>query len=532
MACRALGFGEGVLLGATPASGICLAAAVLLRGPGALAAGIGFAAGELTLGLDPGSAVLVALGHGFGAHLAGLLMRRIARRRKARSRTSDWMIFLAGVVVFTAVVGVAVFAGLRLGIAASTLSAQHAAALAAVFQPLGLLTFCAAALNLREIAAVWSHPGPAAGIAALAAVLLVILWYVVARLDPELHPSGLTVVLALPLCLWAAMQRRSLDGGVLSFFASQVALVVLLRDAGSVVSGDFVTSVVYLNLLVAICQLVHAVNLDRLAALAEVEARVESRTARLREMTERALDADAAKTRFLATVSHEVRTPLNGVLGMASVVLESPLEPETRRNVEIIRTSGFHLLDVINRILDFSQLDQTRGTEDAEVFDLREVIEEVFAEARYLPYAQGLSFRLLMDRGIPSRRLGHRQALRQVLTNLVGNAAKFTYDGGVIVEVVVTGSETLRLDVRDTGIGVAQADQERIFLPYEQAEGPRGHRTGGTGLGLAIVAEAVRRMGGRVGVESTLGQGSTFWVEVPLPVADGVRGEAIPLRTA
>ena len=142
------------------------------------------------------------------------------------------------------------------------------------------------------------------------------------------------------------------------------------------IAVDYVTTVLYLNLLIALCQLLHAVHLDLLGLLdvnaahqRHLEARVAERTARLTAMTARALAADKAKSRFLATVSHEVRTPLNGVIGMASVVLAGKLDPETRANVDVIRSSGFHLLDVINRILDFSQLDhgQTPALEAADI---------------------------------------------------------------------------------------------------------------------------------------------------------------------
>ena len=297
-----------------------------------------------------------------------------------------------------------------------------------------------------------------------------------------------------------------------------------LRSVGSIDRVEYVTAVIYLNLLVATCQLVHAVNLDRLTALAEVEARkreleerVVQRTARLNAMMERALAADAAKTRFLATVSHEVRTPLNGVIGVASLVLAGPLDEETRRRVGIIRTSGYHMLDVINRILDFSRLGRASNSEDVGEFDLRSVVEEVLEEARFLPSAQGLDLRAMFEPELQRRRLGYRQGLRQVLTNLVVNGAKFTAEGSVTVRVVSQPADTVRVEVEDTGVGIAPIDLDRIFLPYEQAERTTGKGYGGTGLGLAICVEVVKGMGGTIGVESTVGAGSLFWIEVSLP---------------
>ena len=351
------------------------------------------------------------------------------------------------------------------------------------------------------------------------------LWLLLSLPVEQVSPSGITLLLSVPFCLWVAMQRRSLDGAALSFVASHVGLVLLLRAVGSIDRAEYVTAIVYLNVLVATCQLVHAVNLDRLAALAEVEARkvdleerVARRTAHLNAMTERALAADAAKTRFMATVSHEVRNPLNGVLGMASVVLAGRLDPETRRNVEIIRTSGHHMLDVINRILDFSRLDHAPRGYDVSEFDLRAVVEEVLQEARFLPYADGLELRADLAPELRPWRKGYRRGLRQVLTNLVGNAAKFTAAGSITVRIVGLPEDRIRVEVEDTGIGVPPSDLERIFLPYEQAEGPGRGAQGGTGLGLAICAEVVRRMGGTIGVESQTGTGSRFWFELPLPI--------------
>jgi len=232
---------------------------------------------------------------------------------------------------------------------------------------------------------------------------------------------------------------------------------------------------------------------------------------------EAALAANAAKTRFVARVSHEVRTPLNGVLGMAAVVLDGRLEPEVRRNVEVIRTSGLHLLDVINRLLDFSRMDRPVRESDVGELDLRELTDEVLSEARCLPYAAGLPLRVEIAPGLATRRRGYRQGLRQVLTNLVGNAAKFTDRGSVTVRLRALSAERLRVEVADTGIGMAASVQERVFLAYEQVDEASIGRYGGTGLGLAICAEIVKRLGGRIGVESAPGTGSVFWFELDMP---------------
>ena len=527
--CRALGFGEGVVLGATPASAVALAAAVVLRWRGALAAASGYLAVGLAWGLPAETALAAAAAPGLAALLAAIAMRSLARRRAAKSKTSDWLISLVGLVLFTGIVtATLVSADLALDLSA----ARRMLLLPAVFEPLGIMTFGAVIASLPELRRIAADPAPAAGIALLGITLLGALWLL---LDLSLvggSPSGVTLLLSLPFCLWIAMQRRSLDGAALSFVAAHIVLLMLLGHTGSVNHGEFVTAVLYLDLLVATCQLVHAVNLDRLLALAEVEEskrelekRVLERTAKLTAMTEKAMAADAAKMAFMATVSHEVRTPLSGVIGIANLVLAEPTDERTRRHVEIIRTSGYHLLDIINRILDFAKINHPLGPADMVEVDLRGIVEEVVQEASFLPYAAGVAFRSELELGLSPHRRGYRQGLRQILTNLVGNAAKFTRDGGrVTVRMLDRGRDTIRLEVEDTGVGIPPSLHERIFLPFEQVDESVTHQRGGTGLGLAICAEVVRRMGGRIGVESQLGVGSLFWVELPLPAAPRAAG--------
>lgn len=527
-ASRLLGFGAGVLLGATPASGLALAAAVVLRAPGALAAAAGFAAADLAAGLTPGEAGIDAAAHGIAALVGATLMRGLARRRENRTRTNDWFIFLGGIAAFTACVGAGFLAGAWLGLLPP--APAHAPLLALVFEPLGIVTAGALLASLREYREIRADPRPAVGTIGLAAFLLGVLWLLLTLPAEAINPSGVTLILSVPFCLWIAMQNRSLDGAAISFVAAHVALAMVLAMTGAIDHPDYVTTILYLNLLATSCQLVHAVNLDRLAALdavaahkRDLEARVVERTARLNAMTERALAADAAKTRFLATVSHEVRNPLNGVIGMATVVLAGDLDETTRRNVGIIRNSGFHLLDVINRILDYSKLDQAPAVVDDVAFDLGELVEEVLEEARFTSGAEALTLAVEIEPGLSRARFGYRQGLRQILTNLVANAVKFTAEGGVTVRLGAGADQRVRFEVRDTGIGIPEAARERIFLPFEQADGGVTRRYGGTGLGLAICAEIVARMGGDIGVESgPEARGSVFWFEAPLRLAAAV----------
>lgn len=534
--CRGLGFSDGVLLGATPASGLALSAAVVLRWRGAIAAAAGFAVAGFIWGLPAGMVATDAIAHGLAAAGSATAMRGLARRRETKSKTSDWLIFLVGVSCFTVVIAAGLLVGGIAGALGPSTNVLKVPLLAVAFEPLGILTFGAVLASLGELPRIKGDPSPAIGVFALGALLLGVLWLLLSLPLEEISPSGVTLLLSVPFCLWVAMQRRSLDGAALSFLASHLALVLLLVAVGSVGRAEYITAIVYLNLLVATCQLVHAVNLDRLAALADVEARkrelearVAQRTARLNEMTERALAADAAKTQFLATVSHEVRTPLNGVLGMASLILAGDLDEETRHNVGIIQSSGYHMLDVISRILDFAKLDHKSADGDVSEFDLGAVVLEVLGEARFLPYAAGLELRADVEPGLQQRRRGYRQGLRQVLTNLVGNGAKFTSGGSITVRVSDRAGDVVRIEVRDTGVGIPSSDLERIFLPYEQVEGTALSGHSGTGLGLAVCVEVVRRMGGTLGVESWVGTGSLFWFEVPLPIVTILEGQMPPL---
>jgi len=535
LASRRLGFAEGILLAAAPASGLALAAALRLRLRGAIAGGAGFALAGALAGLPVPALAADCAMHGLAAGLAASAMRRLARRRRPENRTKEYRLFLVGVAVSTLVVAAGMAAARTSGLLDGLAMPSAAPALALVFEPMGIMTAGAVFFSLREARAVLAEPRPVIGTALLGGALLALMLALVSYAgDGLLRLPGLAMMLALPFCLWVALQRRSLDGAAASFVTAHLLFMVLLSETGSITAPDFVASLLYLNTLVALCQLVHAVNLDRLGALAEIaahrgelEARVIERTARLTAMTERAQAADAAKSKFVATVSHEVRNPLNGVIGMASVVLAGDIDMQTRRNVEVIRASGLHLLDVINRILDFSRLGHEPEPEPAVPFDLHALVAEVTDEARVLPAAEGLVIAADIAPGIALDRRGCRQSLRQVLTNLVANGVKFTERGGVTLKVRARADDLLRIEVQDTGIGIAAEVQGRIFRPFEQADAATRGRFGGTGLGLAISAEMVARMGGRIGVLSEEGQGSLFWLEVPLPRAGAARTTAL-----
>jgi signal transduction histidine kinase len=244
---------------------------------------------------------------------------------------------------------------------------------------------------------------------------------------------------------------------------------------------------------------------------------------RLEQGRRLAEQASRAKSRFLADLGHEVRTPMTGVLGMSELLLDGPLDPRQRRRVEAIRGAGQHLLRLVDDALDLARMEAGRMLLDRQPFELRVLLDEIASLQAPLAHRRGLRFVATTDADVPATCHGDALRIKQVLFNLIGNAIKFTERGEVGLRAGALPGGGIRFTVHDTGPGLDSAQQARLFRRFEQGEGARTtRRFGGSGLGLAISQELALAMGGEIRVHSVPGAGTRFVVELPLARRDAL----------
>ncbi|WP_245764766.1 hybrid sensor histidine kinase/response regulator [Nonomuraea jiangxiensis] len=323
---------------------------------------------------------------------------------------------------------------------------------------------------------------------------------------------------------------RGIDGLVLSAsepipdigwtVTAEVSAVTALASAERLRANVLtVAALLALLILIGLGLQIHSTRGRRRA-----QATLSRYAAELADARDVAVNASKAKSEFLAKISHEIRTPINGVLGMNSLLMGTRLDDEQRHYATTAQESAQNVLRLLDDFLDLSKIEAGHLQVDAVPFDLPRLCDEVVAPFAPHAYEQGLWLTLRLDEDVPRQVLGDPARLRQILTNVVGNALKFTVQGGVDLHVTLDEGQqggsraVLRFAVADTGIGVGPADRERVFGVFRQVDSPITRRTGGSGLGLAISRQLTELMGGRIGLDSVEGVGSRFWVTLPLEV--------------
>ncbi len=270
---------------------------------------------------------------------------------------------------------------------------------------------------------------------------------------------------------------------------------------------------------------------DANAELSQTNQLLVVATEKTKKLADAALIASKVKSEFLANMSHEIRTPMNGVIGTINLLLETGLTPEQHEFAHTIKISADALLCIINDILDFSKIEAGKMSIEKVGFDLRATVKNAVELLAPRAQAKGLALHCQIAPEVPRHVVGDPSRLRQILLNLISNAVKFTDQGEVSLAITQTGESaedvTLHFAVRDTGIGLSEETQTKLFQSFVQADTSTTRRFGGTGLGLAICRKLVELMGGTIGISSSLGKGSVFWFTLPLARQKTVAGGTV-----